>query len=159
MSTPNKYPGFCCTCGADVAEQAGIIRRYSGANKRSAPAGSRSRRTHGYNGMNSDSGPGAMGKYALWCIPCDAADQQSKRDERKLTTLNEKIYLAWNKELYRLAGLYDAACQACCAARDSGNAEAWQAASDAQKLAYAAKHDWGATKPVFLTTLPTKVSS
>lgn len=152
MATPNTYHGYCCKCGSAVGEGAGIIRRYSGANKRSAPAGSKVRQVsgHGY----SENGPAPRGKYALWCVPCDDADQQAKKDARKLEKLNEKIYLAWNTELYRLSGLYDAACAACCAARDSGDASAWQAASDAQKRAYAVKHDWGAKRPVFLTEMP-----
>lgn len=159
MATSNQYHGYCCKCGSEIQAGIGRIRRYSGANKRSAPAGSRSRRTAGYNGINSDSGPGAMGKYAIWCVPCDDADQQSKRDERKLQKLNEKIYKVWNTELYRLGGLKDAASAACCIARDSGDANAWHQACIAQDAAYAAVQAWRTQRPVYLTQLDAAVKS
>lgn len=157
MATANTYHGYCCKCGAEVQAGLGRIRRYSGANKRSAPAGSRSRRTHGYNGYGSDNGPGAMGKYAVFCTPCDDADQQAKKDARKLEKLNEKIYDVWNKEVYRLHGEWDRVTRLCCEARDSGDAAAWQAASDAQRQAYAVLHDFRAKRPVFLTDVSPSV--
>lgn len=153
MATSNQYHGYCCKCGSEVQAGIGRIRRYSGANKRSAPAGSHSRRTNGYNGGDCP----AVGKYAIWCIPCDDADQQSKRDERKLQKLNEKIYKTWNTELYRLAGLKDAASAACCVARDSGDADAWHQACIAQDAAYAAVQAWRTKRPEYLTTLDAAV--
>lgn len=153
MSTPNTYAGYCCKCGDSVGEGAGVIRRYSGANKRSAPAGSRSRRTAGYNGVNSDT-PGSMGKYALFCVVCDDADQQAKRDANKLQKLNEKIYKVWNTELYRLGGLKDAATRKVCEARDSGDAQAWHDACVVQDAAYEVVQAHRDLKPTYLTELP-----
>lgn len=154
MATPNQYAGYCCKCNCDVGEGAGIVRRYSGANRRSAPAGSRSRRTAGYNGMNSDT-PGSMGKYAVWCINCDDEDQEAKKVARKLQKLNEKIYLAWNDELYRLSGIKDDACRRCCEARDSGDTEAWGTTAKEIDVAYAAIQAHRALRPKPLTMKPT----
>lgn len=154
MATPNTYHGYCCKCGDEVQAGLGIVRRYSGANKRSAPAGSRSRRTAAFNGMNSDSGPGAMGKYAVFCTLCDDLDQQAKKDARKLEKLNLKIYLAWNDELYRLGGIKDDACRRCCEARDSGDLVAWGTTAKEIDAAYAAMQAWRATRPVRLTEMP-----
>ena len=150
MATTNTYHGYCCKCGAEVQAGLGRIRRYSGANKRSAPAGSRSRRTNGYNGGDCP----AVGKYAVWCIPCDDADQQAKKDARKLEKLNAKRYDVWNKELYRLAGICNDARQKCCAARDSGDAEAWGRTAKETDAAYAAMQAHRALRPVPLTEMP-----
>lgn len=145
MSTPNKYPGYCCRCGADVAEGAGIIRRYSGANKRSAPSGSKVRSVHGHG--YSDNGPAALGKYALSCIPCDTADQLAKKAAAKAERAFNKAYKVYSDALWALHADYDRATQATCAARDSGDAKAWSAACKVQDAARAVWQAYRVNEP------------
>lgn len=123
MSTANNYHGYCCKCGNEVQAGAGRVRRYSGANKRSAPAGAKTspRQGHGYSVV----GPAPSGKYAVFCVACDDADQAAKKAAAKAERDFTKRYKAYNTALWALHAEYDAARQATCAARDSGDHELW----------------------------------
>lgn len=142
MSTPNTYHGYCCKCGAEVQAGLGIVRRYSGANKRSAPSGSRAAR-HGYHGNPG----GSMGKYAVFCVPCDDIDQAAKKAAVKADRDFAKVFRKWSDANWALHGEYDRLTHLCCAARDSGDAQAWQDACVAQDAARAAWRAHSATKP------------
>lgn len=145
MSTPNTYHGYCCKCGSEVQAGLGIVRRYSGANKRSAPAGSKTRQVagHGY----SEHGPAPRGKYAVFCVPCDDTDQAEKKSALKAARAFDKVWKAWSDANWALHGEYDRLTHLCCQARDSGDAQAWHDACVAQDTAKAAWRAHSATKP------------